>query len=185
MRPIALLALSSSVALIGFALAPASALAQEPRGSFEASCRNINVDGGMLTAECRDMRGGYHASTIPYRRCRGDIGNNDGILSCDGAVGQPVGGPGPGYEDEGAAPPIYPDFSRIEDHIRDHIRGGVQSGIQPDDAHALFGRLREIREHEQHAYDRYGADLPPDVRMRIREDLRDLDHRVDEALGRP
>ena len=188
MRSVALLGLASTTILAALALAPATASAQEPRGSFEATCRNIDVERGMLTAECRDMRGGWRVSTIPYRQCRGDIGNNDGVLSCDGAVGEPVGpgGPGPGPSFEEGAQPIYPEFAGIEDHIRRHIREGLQSGaIQPDDAHQLFGRLHEIRDHEQRAYDMHGPDLPYDVRMRLRGELRELDHEVDERLGRP
>lgn len=194
MRRSAVLALVSSVGLGGLALLATPASAQEPRGSFEASCRNIDVENGMLTAECRDMRGDWVASTIPYRQCRGDIGNNDGILNCNGAAGQPVGGgpgyqgpgyqgPGPGYG-EGAAP-IYPEFGRLEDMIRDHIRQGVQDGsISEDQAHELFGQLHQIRDREQRIYDRHGANLPDDDRMRIRGQLRDLDHRVDDLTGR-
>jgi hypothetical protein len=187
-----LLGLISSAALGALIAAAGPAQAQEPRGSFEASCRDINVQGGLLTANCKDMRGDYHVSSIPYRQCQGDIGNNDGVLNCNGAQAQIGGpgyggqGPGPGYyggqsygdNDRGEA--IYPEFARTEDHIRDAIRQGLQEGWIPQDAaHHLFDRLHEIRAHERRAYEVHGADLPHDDRMRIHNDLRDLDHRVD------
>jgi hypothetical protein len=64
---------------------PATALAQQAAGSFQGSCRNTQTAGGVLTAECADSAGRFHVSSIPYGQCRGDIGNNNGILTCNGA----------------------------------------------------------------------------------------------------
>lgn len=67
---------------LGFSL-PASAQS----GSFQSSCRNVQTGNGSLTAECSDGRGNYRSSTINSSQCRGDIGNNGGMLSCNGATG--------------------------------------------------------------------------------------------------
>ncbi|MDB5460640.1 MAG: hypothetical protein JWO72_2381 [Caulobacteraceae bacterium] len=54
-------------------------------GSFQQSCRNTQTAGGVLTAECADSNGRFHVSSIPFAQCRGDIGNNNGMLACNGA----------------------------------------------------------------------------------------------------
>jgi hypothetical protein len=54
-----------------------------PRGSYQQSCRNINVDGRSLTAECQDRRYRWRYTELDdFRRCRGDIANVDGMLRC-------------------------------------------------------------------------------------------------------
>jgi hypothetical protein len=217
----------------GVAALATPALAQRPAGTFEATCRNTQVSGDALTAECRDMHGGYRISTIPYRQCHGDIGNNDGVLNCSGAVGRIVdsgygdrggyqggdrggyqggdrggyqggdrggyqgdrggyqGGDRGGYQggDRGAAVDdrdygghgVYPQFTRTEDHIRAAIRDGLSDGrISRDDARDLFGRLRDIQDREQREYQQHGWNLPYNDRMRIQDDLRRLDRRVDQ-----
>ena len=56
-----------------------------PRGSYQDSCRNIQVERGTLTAECRDGRGRWRYTELnDYRRCQGDIANDNGILECRG-----------------------------------------------------------------------------------------------------
>jgi hypothetical protein len=75
---------SMAVLASGFGL-PGVAAAQQAAGSFQGSCRNTQTAGGVLTAECADSAGRFHISSIPYPQCRGDIGNNNGMLSCNGA----------------------------------------------------------------------------------------------------
>lgn len=53
-----------------------------PGGSWRASCRNYRLNGSVLYAECRTRYGNFVQSTIDIRRCRGDITNNDGQLTC-------------------------------------------------------------------------------------------------------
>jgi hypothetical protein len=53
-----------------------------PYGSYLNSCRNAYVRGRTLYAECRTSRGSYVSALIAYRRCRGDISNNNGQLNC-------------------------------------------------------------------------------------------------------
>lgn len=76
----------------------------------------------------------------------------------------------------------YPEFRGIEQHIRDEIRQGIRTGdIEPDDARALFGQLRRIQDHERREFQVHGWSLPWDDRSSIRDDLRRLDHLVDET----
>jgi hypothetical protein len=73
-------------------------------GSFQASCRNVRDSGGrdpQLTASCKDMSGRWQYTSLRYRSCVGDIGNNNGQLFCD--RGGPGGGGGPGWG--GGRPP--------------------------------------------------------------------------------
>jgi hypothetical protein len=231
-KPVLLGMLSSGLVLAG--VCPAAA--QQPVGSFQRSCRNTQVSGGILTSECRDTRGRYQVSSIPYTRCRGDIGNNNGVLQCNGATatigGQPYAGqapygerpypqgegygqggygqggygqgqpggpygqggypPPPGAYPEGSRPGyggqggVYPEFARMEDRIASQIQDGVrQDVIRRDDARDMFGQLHDIQDRERRAYQAYGPNLPDNERSRIYDALRRLDHRVDEARGRP
>jgi hypothetical protein len=80
----------------GFAAALAAAgPAMAQTGSYAETCRNIRTGEGLLTAECRDVGGRYHVTTLPFTRCRGEITNQNGILTCYGATatgGEYVGG---------------------------------------------------------------------------------------------
>ncbi|WP_304170276.1 beta/gamma crystallin-related protein [Phenylobacterium aquaticum] len=107
----------SIAALVGAstiaAAAPHAALAQgydaPPPGSYWQTCQNVRVSGGgasrTLSAECRDVRGGWRSSSLRYTDCRGEIENRDGQLACfsgdpnQGGYRPPVngGGYGNGY----------------------------------------------------------------------------------------
>lgn len=55
-----------------------------PRGSYRDTCRNEEVQGGTLTAECQDRRGRWRYTELDdFRSCRGDIANWDGMLRCE------------------------------------------------------------------------------------------------------
>lgn len=82
MRNIFLASATAATVLAGLGLG-APAYAQS--GSFSRTCRSTQSSGGILTAECADAQGRYHVSSIPFGQCRGDIGNNNGMLSCAGA----------------------------------------------------------------------------------------------------
>ena len=95
---------ASAALLLGMAL-PANAQAS---GSYQATCRRIQASGAFLTAECRDPSGKYHSSTIAYTQCKGDIGNNNGTLFCNGAMATgaaPAGGGGGGGRASGGGAP--------------------------------------------------------------------------------
>jgi hypothetical protein len=85
MRQATLLGLISTGA-VALMLCTASTAQAQPRGSFEQTCRNIVVSGGLLSAECKDMSGHQQTSSIPYRQCVGDLSNNNGVLFCNGAT---------------------------------------------------------------------------------------------------
>jgi len=55
-------------------------------GTYLRTCRNVQINGGMLTAYCADRNGRYRQSTIRYSQCVGDIGNRNGLLNCNGAT---------------------------------------------------------------------------------------------------
>jgi hypothetical protein len=56
-------------------------------GSYVQSCRNIMaLDGGFISAECADPKGQFDLSYIKAAACKGDIGNHNGVLTCNGAV---------------------------------------------------------------------------------------------------
>ena len=55
-------------------------------GTYVQSCRNIiSMDGGFITAECADAQGRFQVSYIKAAACKGDIGNKNGALNCNGA----------------------------------------------------------------------------------------------------
>jgi hypothetical protein len=101
MRNLFLASATAATLLSGLSFsAPAFAQA----GSFQGSCRNTNSSNGMLTAECADGQGRFHFSSIPYTQCKGDIGNSNGSLVCNGATasgGQIVGGNNGGNDNRG------------------------------------------------------------------------------------
>jgi hypothetical protein len=88
--------LFAAAALVGLA---SSAAAQPwrggriPPGSFRDSCRDIRVQGDVLSAVCRrrGRRAGEQWTALNIRHCVGDIANHDGNLVCRG--GRPAGRP--------------------------------------------------------------------------------------------
>ena len=70
----------------------AVAMDNYPSGSYQQSCKNIDVRGDDLRARCKDTRGRYHDTTLDGAdRCWGDISNNDGHLVCNRNSGVPGG----------------------------------------------------------------------------------------------
>jgi hypothetical protein len=98
-----LVGLFAAVALVGLATSAAA----QPPGSYRESCRDIRMQGSVLTALCRRAGGrGEQRTALNVAHCIGDIGNNNGNLECNG--GRPVspapsaGYPhGPGYSAPG------------------------------------------------------------------------------------
>lgn len=61
---------------------------QTPAGSYRSTCSNTMMDGPVLSASCRDSRGGTVRSSLDTRNCGGrDIANLDGRLTCAGGGG--------------------------------------------------------------------------------------------------
>src|SRR4030095_12223245 len=68
-------------------LAATPAEAAAPTGSYQQSCRQINVVGSkrpdaLLTAECRTKNGQWRPTSLYYKNCRDDIDNSNGTLIC-------------------------------------------------------------------------------------------------------
>ncbi len=88
-----------ALSLAATAIAPALAQAV-PSGSYQQSCQNIRMRGGLLTARCTGPNGLVRTSIDP-RTCRGgDIANNNGQLVCNGGTSYGNGygnGNGNGY----------------------------------------------------------------------------------------
>ena len=71
-------------------------------GSYAQSCRSITtLDAGYISAECADEKGKFITTYLLATACKGDIGNNNGVMVCNGATGsttKPVVAP-PGASD--------------------------------------------------------------------------------------
>jgi CVNH domain len=62
---------------------PESRNVNGPSGSYLGSCRDVHVGGDDLHARCQTRDGGWHDTGLDdYRKCRGDIINDDGNLRC-------------------------------------------------------------------------------------------------------
>src|SRR5947209_16698047 len=73
--------------LLGIGKSSASAL-DNPRGSYQSSCKNIKVRGDVLYARCKNTNNHWVDSSLnDYGRCGGDISNTNGQLSCGGQGG--------------------------------------------------------------------------------------------------
>lgn len=53
-----------------------------PTGSWRATCRDEQVSGSVLSAECRDRAGRWVETSIDLRRCRQGVMNSNGRLVC-------------------------------------------------------------------------------------------------------
>jgi hypothetical protein len=91
-----------------------------PQGSYLRSCTDARIEGDALVATCRTAdRREQRTALAGYRRCVGDIGNNNGVLQCSlqgGAQGRGTvlatpgrAAPQPGYAAPRAAEqaPVY------------------------------------------------------------------------------
>lgn len=100
--------LAAAIGAAALASVPVTVAAQgydaPPPGSYWQTCRNVRTDrvsgGVLLSAECRDVRGGWRPSSLRYTDCRGEIENRDGQLACYMGGGNGPGGNG-GYGNGG------------------------------------------------------------------------------------
>jgi hypothetical protein len=75
----------------------------------------------------------------------------------------------------------YPQFRGIEAHIRSEIMQAVRDDmIERDDARELMGQLRDIQMREAREFRVHGWNLPGGDQQRIRAQLGELDHQVDQ-----
>jgi hypothetical protein len=62
--------------------------AQVPGGSYRETCRDANVRGSALYANCKDTNNQWRATQLnDYQRCHGEIQNLNGNLTCTGQGG--------------------------------------------------------------------------------------------------
>ena len=54
-----------------------------PRGSYKQSCRDLSVNGDILSAECQKRDGDWRWASINFDDCYGDIVNHNGRLVCE------------------------------------------------------------------------------------------------------
>src|SRR5438270_43418 len=67
-----------------------------PSGSYQQTCKNIDVRNDVLEANCQDTDGKWEATQLrDYRSCGSDIMNDNGALRCGNTVN---GWRGPGYQ---------------------------------------------------------------------------------------
>lgn len=90
------LMMSAAVALSFIAIQGRACMAQSvPSGSYQQSCKNVDVRGDVLTANCQDADGRMEATQLrDYRSCGSDIVNDNGALRC----GAGAAGLQPGYQ---------------------------------------------------------------------------------------
>jgi hypothetical protein len=63
-----------------------------PPGSYQGSCTNPHVTGGILFASCKGKGGEVVQTSLRgIANCHGDIGNNDGLLRCNNGMTPPRG----------------------------------------------------------------------------------------------
>ena len=90
---------SWAIALVCIAIQGIGRAQSVPSGSYQQTCRNIDLRGDVLTANCQDTDGKWEATQLrDYRSCGGDIMNDNGALRCAGNGSAPVAGYQPGYQ---------------------------------------------------------------------------------------
>jgi len=90
--------LSGGMIASNFSGAPAPWQGGRPPGDYQRTCRDIRYNGNLLTDSCQKRDGGWRASSLDYRGCRGPVINDDGYLRCG------EGGPGHGNVGAGGVP---------------------------------------------------------------------------------
>ena len=84
MRYLMLVALFAMLILSRPKTSSAVAMDNYPAGTYQQSCKDINIRGDDLRARCKDNRGRYHDSMLDAAdRCWGDIANTNGHLVCE------------------------------------------------------------------------------------------------------
>jgi CVNH domain len=93
MRYLILVALFAMLILSRPKTSSAVAMDERPAGTYQQSCKDINMRGDDLRARCKDNRGRYHDAMLDAAdRCWGDIANTDGRLICEKNGTLPSGG---------------------------------------------------------------------------------------------
>jgi len=138
---------------------PAAEAQRAPQGSYLGSCVEVVVRGDNLSANCPKRDGGHQRSAISgYRKCTGDIGNDNGVLHCNfpggpvwGVVTGRAGPPAPAY-----VPPAPAYVPPAPGYAPPPAYGGAPAGWERarwERCHHLYQRVEELRERREHTYD--------------------------------
>ena len=139
------LAALAGLLLAGMAWSQPAAAQGLPQGSYLRSCGGAMMQGDTLVATCRRADGREErASLADVRRCVGDIGNQNGHLSCSYGGGR-AAGPAPGYGGDGR--------ERCGGLHREseELRGRMDREWNPLERSRTESRLREVQEQEARA----------------------------------
>ena len=110
-----------AVAILALVFGTATPGVAQPGGSYQQTCRNINVRGSTLSAECQNTGGGWQSTQLrDYNRCRGEIQNINGSLQC---TGDNRGGYDRDDHDRDRDRDRDHDRDRDRDHDRDRYNG--------------------------------------------------------------
>ena len=144
-------------------------------GSYRRTCRNVSTSGSRLTASCDTGRGWRRTSTLDASRCRSEIVNNGGVLSCEGATATDVrsdnldtrpDGYDPRYDDRrGGYDPRYDDRRRGYDPRYDDRRGGGSAGLTLFSERGFRGQAYDVRRDEPNLIDRGFNDRARSLRV--------------------
>ena len=103
-------------------LGTTSAAQQPPYGSYQQTCRHIEVRGNVLYAECKDADSHWRSTQLQdYQYCRGEVQNQNGNLQCSdsGYQGNPNYPGNPNYSGQ------YPGGSYQQTCRNIGVRGNV------------------------------------------------------------
>ena len=80
--------LAAFVACLSWAAIGAFAQAASPPGSYQQSCHEISIQGGVLTGLCKTRNGRWQRAALgDVNQCAGDIANLNGALTCGRRTG--------------------------------------------------------------------------------------------------
>ena len=150
---IAVAGLAAALAVIAW-LQPAAAQGI-PQGSYLQSCSEVRMRGDTLVAYCRRPDGyGNWTWVNNASRCRGDIGNHAGWLTCNFAAGPPGPPPygreaGPRYEERGERGERRRERCEELRQEARQLRRQIEREYNPIDRARLEGRLEEVNERRE------------------------------------
>ncbi len=103
-----------------------------PGGSYVQNCRDVKVGGDDLHATCQTNDGAWKDAKLDdYRKCKGDIANQNGKLRC--VAGAPYGGPVGAY---GPGPYGNPNYQNANGPAGSYGQSCRDIHVGGDDLHA-------------------------------------------------
>jgi hypothetical protein len=118
-----------------------------PQGTYLDTCNDARVEGASLMARCRGADGMEHRSAlVNFDRCVGDIGNNDGALSCNMGIAGRLPAPA------AVSPPVSQVVMRCDDlhHEVIDLRQRRDATADPILRAQIEGRLHGAEDQEEH-----------------------------------